>query len=106
MNPPEIVASGSSESPVNHAGYGAHQQIVTIPESARVALMVVSAIACSALGIAIYAANSAWNADREGRIAQSHIDEVTRLRFDPLEAKVAILSQSPPTLIIKEECHK
>jgi hypothetical protein len=27
---PDIVASGSTDSAVNHAGYGGHQQIVTI----------------------------------------------------------------------------
>jgi hypothetical protein len=32
---PELVASGTGDSPVNHAGYGAHQQIVTIMEKAR-----------------------------------------------------------------------
>jgi hypothetical protein len=70
-----------------HAGYGAHQQIVTINlEKLREWLTLVTAF--SALLIACFSWHEASIAEREGRLAQYNLDTFTKEQFVPLKAGI------------------
>ena len=106
---PESVSARSPGSEHNHAGYGAHQQIMKIDLGDR-AMVLLVVLVVMALGIgasfayAIHTGNEALIAEREARLAQAHIDELHKI-VDGLQAKVNA-EEGPKTLILKEQCNE
>jgi hypothetical protein len=104
---PDTIANQSPDAMHIRASDTAHQQIVrlALPDGAKwifVGMIMLTLGVGVAIGLAVQARDASWDANREGRIAQSHIDEIRREIVDPLKARVDVLAMSPPTLIIKE----
>jgi hypothetical protein len=82
-----------------HAGYGAHQQIVVI-NAEKLAIWTALLAAVALGGISLYAA---WDADREGRLAQNDAVQA-QVDIAKVQADLDVLKkQGPQTIIVKQE---